>query len=308
MKLINLSLATAAVAVLLSSGPALAHISLPAGGATAGTRYDAAFRVGHACEGSSATNAVTVQLPEGFTLLSAQPRPGWTVSTAGRTVAWKAESPQTALPSAEHAEFVVRGQLGDKPGPLFFPVLQGCDKGSADWAQLPGAAGKAAKPGSGGEKLALPAARLDVLPPGVAPIDVKDAWIRTAVKGQSGTGGFMKITAPSGGRIVGLSSPVAGLAEVHEMKMDGDVMRMRPLPDGLTLPARQTVELKPGGYHLMLTQLKQALPPGSTVPVLVDFIDTEGRKSTAQLQLPVLAAAPGGARSSGMPDMPGMKH
>lgn len=288
-----------AAAALLGGPPALAHVGLPAGGATAGTRFDAAFRVGHACDGSTATNAVTVQLPEGFTLVSAQPRAGWTTSTAGRTVSWKADSPQSALPTAEHGEFVVRGQLGDKPGPLYFKVLQGCDKGSTDWAQLPA---------SGGEKVAFPAARLEVLPPGIAPIDVKDAWVRTAVKGQSGTGGFMKLTAPSGGRIVRLSSPVAGIAEVHEMQMDGDVMRMRALPDGLELPARQTVELKPGGYHLMLTQLKQPLPPGSSVPVTLDFVDTEGRKSSAQIQVPVLAAPPGGARSPGMHDMPGMKH
>ena len=290
-------LKTAGAASALAATAAIAHITLPPGGATAGSRYDAAFRVGHPCQGSTSTNAVTVQLPEGFTLQSALPRDGWSVATTGRTVSWKAERPQTALPQGERAEFIVRGQLTDKPGSLFFKVLQSCDKGSADWAQLP------ANPE---DKPAFPAARLDVLAPGVAPVDVRDAWVRTAVKGQSGTGAFMKITAPSGGRLVGVSTPDAGLAEVHEMKMDGDVMRMRPLA-GLDLPARQAVELKPGGYHLMLTQLKQALPVGATVPVTLQFVDAEGRKSTAQLQLPVLASAPGGAAPA-MEHMPGMKH
>lgn len=289
-------LKTAVAGSVFVATAAIAHITLPPGGATAGSRYDAAFRVGHPCQGSASTNAVAVQLPEGFTLQSALPREGWAVETTGRTVSWKAERPQTALPQGERADFIVRGQLTDKPGTLFFKVLQTCDKGAADWAQLPANAE---------DKPAFPAARLEVLAPGVAPLDVRDAWVRTAVKGQSGTGAFMKITAPSGGRLVGVSTPDAGLAEVHEMKMDGDVMRMRPLT-GLDLPARQAVDLKPGGYHVMLTQLKQALPVGATVPVTLQFVDAEGRKSTAQLQLPVLAAPPNGA--AGMEHMPGMKH
>jgi len=289
--------AAVAASLCLVATAAAAHVTLPPGGATAGSRYDAAFRVGHACQGASNTNAVTVQLPEGFTLQSAQPRAGWTLTSSARTVAWKAEQPQNALPASEKAEFVVRGTLTDKPGPLYFKVLQGCDGTSADWAQIPSNAG---------DKPALPAARLDVLAPGVAPVEVKDAWVRTAVKGQSGTGAFMTLSAPSGSRLVAARTPDAGLAEVHEMKMDGDVMRMRPLSAGLDLPARRPVELKPGGYHLMLTQLKQPLPVGATVPITLDFVDADGRKSSAQLQLPVLAAPAGGA--AGGHDMPGMKH
>lgn len=289
----------AVAAALTGSAAAFAHVTLPAGGATAGSRYDAAFHVGHACHGATATNGISVQLPEGFTLVSAEPRAGWTSTTSGRTVAWKADQPQDALPTATHADFIVRGTLTDKPGTLYFKVLQNCDAGSADWSQI-------AK--SKDDKPEFPAARLDVLAPGVAPIDVKDAWVRTAVKGQSGTGAFMKLTAPSGSRLVGVGTPAAGLAEVHEMKMDGDIMRMRPLASGLDLPARHAVELKPGGYHVMLTQLKEALPVGATVPVTLQFIDAEGRKSTAQLTLPVLAAPPAGAASAGMGEMAGMKH
>jgi copper(I)-binding protein len=291
------TLQTFAAACALVTGSAMAHITLPPGGVTAGSRYDAAFRVGHPCQGSTSTNAVAVQLPDGFTLQSVVPREGWANSTAGRTVTWKAERPEKALPQGERAEFIVRGQVTDKPGTLFFKVLQSCDKGTADWAQVPANAD---------DKPAFGAARLEVLAPGVAPVEVRDAWVRTAVAGQSGTGAFMKITAPSGSRLVGITTPDAGLAEVHEMKMDGDVMRMRPLSSGLDLPARQTVELKPGGFHLMLTQLKQPLPVGATVPVSLQFVDAEGRKSSTQLQLPVLATAPGGAAS--MEHMPGMKH
>ena len=86
---------------------------------------------------------------------------------------------------------------------------------------------------------------------GTANVDVTDAWVRSTVPGQMGTGAFMKITAKTGTQLVGLSSPVAGVVEVHEMKMDKDIMRMRALP-ALALPAGKTIELKPGGYHVML--------------------------------------------------------
>jgi copper(I)-binding protein len=127
-----------------------------------------------------------------------------------------------------------------------------------------------------------------------AQVEVKDAWVRTAVPGQSGTGAFMSITAKDGAKLVGASSPVAGVAEVHEMKMEGDVMRMRAVP-GLDLPAGQTVQLKPGGYHVMLMELKQALPKGSTVPLTLILRDAKGQESKLELKLPVAATPPGAA-------------
>ncbi|RZI97491.1 MAG: copper chaperone PCu(A)C [Variovorax sp.] len=135
-----------------------------------------------------------------------------------------------------------------------------------------------------------------------AAVQVRDGWVRQTVPGQSGTGAFMKLTAPAGTRLVGVSSPAAGVAEVHEMKMDGDTMKMRALKDGLPLPAGQTVELKPGGYHVMLMDLKEALPKGGTVPVTLRFEDGKGARSTLDLTLPV--GAPAAAA-----DMPaGHKH
>ena len=273
-----------ALVVLFASTAASAHVTLPPGGAVAGSDYEAAFRVGHACKDAQATTGITVRLPDGFRLSDAQARKGWTLTSNPREVAWKAESPATALPTAERAEFVVRGKLTDQPGPLYFKVLQTCDKGSADWAQLPGA---------GADKPAFPAARLDVLAPGVAAVDVRDAWVRPTVPGQSGTGAFMKLNAPSGARLVGVSTPAAGVAEVHEMKMEGDTMRMREVKGGLPLPARQTVELKPSGYHVMLMDLKQPLPKGATVPMTLRFEDAKGVASTLAVQLPV--GAPEGA-------------
>ena len=122
-------------------------------------------------------------------------------------------------------------------------------------------------------------------------VEVKDAWIRTSVQGQKATGAFMKITAKEGTRLVSVASPVAGVAEVHEMKMDGGVMTMRAVNGGLELPAGKTVELKPGGFHVMLMDLKAALPKDSTVPMTLTFKDAKGVESKVELKVPVAAAA-----------------
>lgn len=123
-------------------------------------------------------------------------------------------------------------------------------------------------------------------------VDVKDAWIRASVPGQMATGAFMKLTAKDGARLVGGASPAAGVTEVHEMKMEGDVMKMRAIP-GLELPAGKTVELKPGGYHVMLMDLKQPLTKDSTVPLTLVFRDAKGVESKVELKVPVATAAPG---------------
>ena len=125
-------------------------------------------------------------------------------------------------------------------------------------------------------------------------VEVKNAWARATVQGQKATGAFMQITAQAATTLIGVSTPVAGVAEIHEMKMDGDVMRMRPLPKGLELPAGKAVQLKPGGYHLMLMDLKLPLQKDSTIPLTLTLRDNKGVQSTQELRLPVLSAAPAG--------------
>ena len=127
-----------------------------------------------------------------------------------------------------------------------------------------------------------------------AAVQVDGAWARATVQGQKGTGAFMSLTAKDATRLVGVSSPVAGVAEVHEMKMEGDVMKMRAVP-ALELPAGKKVDLKPGGYHVMLMDLKAPLAKDSTVPVTLLFKDAKGVESRLELKLPVATAAPGAA-------------
>ncbi len=122
-------------------------------------------------------------------------------------------------------------------------------------------------------------------------VEVRDAWVRATVQGQKGTGAFMGITAKDGAKLVGVSSPVAGVVEVHEMKMEGDIMKMRAVPV-LALPAGQTVQLKPGGYHVMMMDLKQPLAKDSKVPLTLRFKDDKGSESKLELMVPVSTAAP----------------
>ena len=140
-----------------------------------------------------------------------------------------------------------------------------------------------------------------------APVAVDGAWARATVQGQKATGAFMRLTAKDGARLVRAESPAAGVVEVHEMKMDGNVMKMRALP-GLNLPAGQAVELKPGGYHVMLMDLKAPLAKGSSVPMTLVFQDAKGVQSQQQVQVPVAASAPGGQAGQGMNTAPAHGH
>ena len=123
-------------------------------------------------------------------------------------------------------------------------------------------------------------------------VTVADGWVRATVQGQKATGAFMKLTAKENAKLLSAASPTAGVVEIHEMKMDKDVMKMSALPNGLDLPAGQTVELKPGSYHVMLMDLKGSLAADGTVPVSLTFQDAKGNKTTQELKLPVKAPMP----------------
>lgn len=125
-------------------------------------------------------------------------------------------------------------------------------------------------------------------------VATEGAWARATVQGQKATGAFMRLVAREKLTLTGVSSPVAGVAEVHEMKLEGDVMRMRAIPS-LELPAGQPVELKPGGHHLMLMDLKAPLMPDTAIPVTLTLRNARGETSRLDVNLPVLTRAPQGA-------------
>ncbi len=137
-----------------------------------------------------------------------------------------------------------------------------------------------------------------------AQVSVSQPWVRATVAQQSATGAFMELKAETASRLVEVRSPVAGVVEIHEMSMDGSVMRMRAVP-GLDLPAGQSVALKPGGYHVMLMALKAPVAAGSEVPLTLVFEGADKQRQTLEIKAP--AKAMGGSSPKPMSHH-GMKH
>lgn len=146
-------------------------------------------------------------------------------------------------------------------------------------------------------------------PTGLPPaVDVRDAWARATPSGASTGAVYLTLTSPSGDVLTGASSPAAGKVDMHEMRMDGTIMRMRAVEDGLPLPPGQAVTLQPGGgYHVMLERLTGPLKQGQSIPMRLTFRNAP----SVDLQVPVQAigaAGPGNAGHDGVAGMaPGMK-
>jgi copper(I)-binding protein len=104
-----------------------------------------------------------------------------------------------------------------------------------------------------------------------AGIRAEQPWARATAPQQKVGGAYVTLTSPVDDRLLGASSPVAGRAEVHEMTMNGGVMRMREQTDGIALPAGQAVALAPGGYHIMLMDLRKPLVAGQVIAVQLRF-------------------------------------
>jgi periplasmic copper chaperone A len=117
---------------------------------------------------------------------------------------------------------------------------------------------------------------------------VKEPWVRGTVPQQKATGAFMQLTSTAGGKLVSASSPSAGVVEIHEMVMEGSTMKMHAIP-GLDLPAGKAVELKPGGYHVMLMDLKAPLKAGDSVPITLVVEGKDGKKESIEVKAPVKA-------------------
>ena len=128
-------------------------------------------------------------------------------------------------------------------------------------------------------------------------VTVSDAWARATVQGQKASGAFMTLTADQPLKLVSVSTQAAGLAQIHEMTMQDNVMKMAPVA-ALDLPAGQAVALKPGGYHLMLMDLKTPLQKDANLALVLTFQDAKGKKFTQTVQAKVAQQPP--AEASGM--------
>jgi copper(I)-binding protein len=120
----------------------------------------------------------------------------------------------------------------------------------------------------------------------VESVTVSGAYTRATAPGQQVAGGFMKIDNKGNvaDQLVSASSPAAGEVQLHEMSMEGNVMKMRQVKD-ISVPANGFVELKPGGYHLMFLNLKGPFAAGQTVPVKLKF----AKAGEVEVKMPVNA-------------------
>ncbi len=310
-RLASLGASALAFLTLAAASSANAHVSLAETEAAAGTTYRAVLRVPHGCDGE-ATRTLRVQLPDGFYAAQPMPKPGWdletgtgpyatpfdnhgTVMTEGvREMTWSGGD----LPDAWYDEFIFRGRIGaELPAGtvLHFQVVQECASGTADWTDTSGAAGvdnpapaltvvagEVSHHGHG-----APAHEHDG-PWTVGALTVTNPYSRATLPNAPVGGGFLTVTnsGTADDVLQSASSDAAGHMEVHQMSMQGDVMRMRPLADGLPIPAGETVEMKPGGYHLMFMDLKHPLVEGETVAVTLTFRDA------GELVVPLTIGAP----------------
>ncbi len=138
------------------------------------------------------------------------------------------------------------------------------------------------------KRIALAAATLVLTVAAHAQVSVTEPWVRATVPKQSATGAFMRLTSAQDVKLVSGQSPVAGVVEIHEMAHENNMMKMRELKGGLALPAGQAVELTPGGYHIMLMDLKRQVKIGETVPLTLVVEAKDGTRQNVEVQAPVV--------------------
>ena len=271
----SLKIAAVAAALSLGSTYAFAHATFEKSEATVGSGYKGVLRVPHGC-GKEATHTVRVQLPPELVAVKPMPKAGWTLETKTgpypvpynnhgrelregvREIIWSGGN----LPDQHYDEFVFAGTVAPSATTdvLYVPVTQLCANGQQAWTEIP-------LSGQTSAKLQNPAPSIRLIKaqghqePAVfkaGAMTVTSAWTRATPKSAPVAGGFLSVTntGKESDWLMGGSFANAGSVEVHEMSMDNGVMRMRALTQGLEIKPGQTIELKPGGYHLMFMQLK----------------------------------------------------
>lgn len=290
--------ATAMAIAMLAPGLATAHVGLERPEATLGASYKAVFKVPHGCKGSS-TNSISIEIPEGIIGVKPMPKPGWTLATERgafkneyafyhgqkvsegvRRVTWSGGP----LLDGHYDEFVlssfIAGELN--AGTISFPVTQTCEKGELQWVEV-------AAPGQDPHDLKAPAPALKLVAAGnghdghhhhatatetkIGDLVIEQPWSRATPPGVKVAAGYMIIhnTGAAADTLLGGSASIADRIEVHESSEKDGVASMRKLDQGLEIPANGSVELKPGGLHLMLMGLKGALVAGEPVQLVLNF-------------------------------------
>ena len=308
----------AGLLLTLSATAALAHATLERKEASPNAGYRGVVQITHGCDGQP-TKRVSVTIPEGVIGAKPMPKPGWTVTTEKgayaraypyyhgdlregvKTITWTGGN----LPDDQVDEFTFLARVSDAfvPGStVYFPVEQDCATGQYRWSEIP-AAGQdahALKSPAPGVRIVAAAstapARAEASGVKAGDLSIETPWMRATPGGAKVAGGYVRVT--NGGsqadRLVGASIPLAGRASIHSMSMEGGVMKMAPVDGGLMIKPGETVELKPGGLHLMFADLSGGPKAGETVQGTLRF----ERAGTVPVSFSV---APIGAMKPGAP-------
>jgi uncharacterized protein YcnI/copper(I)-binding protein len=300
------ALAISAVLTGIAISSADAHVTLATKEAARNSSYKAVLQVPHGCDGE-ATTTIRVQIPEGVIGARPMPKAGWTltvtrgayakayenhgrsVSEGVKEVVWSGGS----LSDEHFDEFIFSATIatdGGEAKAVYFPVVQQCAKGEAAWTEIPAAgqsardlkkpapalrivAGTAAAQAAGHDHQHVASAASGADTFKVGDVTVASPWTRATPGGAKVAGGYLKLTnnGTTADKLVGGATDISGRVEIHEMAMSGGIMQMRPLNEGLELKAGQSVELKPGGYHMMFLDLKRQLKEGETVKATLQF-------------------------------------
>jgi copper(I)-binding protein len=258
----------AALGAVLTMGAvgASAHVVLTQSTFEAGVNFADFFKVERGC-GISPTTALRVQIPDGVSVLELPQKPGWTANAERAGARVTAVTWQGRLPSNESDQFGLLVKLPSKPGPLYFAAVQRCAADEIRWTDTsPGA--KAPAP-----MVTLVAAAPNSHAHTASPIMIMQPWARATPPGAPTAAAYLTIMnhGSEPDVLIGGSSPQADRVDFHQSTVDNGIMKMRPAANGITIPAGGTVELKPDGYHVMLSGLKAPLRSGTMLPVTLRF-------------------------------------
>lgn len=301
----------------LSTNAAFAHATLERKEASPNASYRGVVQINHGCEGQP-TNRVSVTIPEGVIGAKPMPKPGWTVSTTKgayarpypyfhgdlsegvKTITWTGGS----LPDDQVDEFTFLARVTDAFAPgstVYFPIEQDCEKGQYRWSDIPAPGQDAHALKSPAPGVRIVAAVAQAAPAAASGINVGDLtidtpWMRATPGGAKVAGGYVRVTNAGGqaDRLIGASIPLAGRGSIHSMSMEGGVMKMAAVEGGLVIKPGETVELKPGGLHLMFEDLSGAPKAGEVIQGTLTF-ERAGIVPVSFSVAPIGAMKPGAA-------------
>lgn len=312
-------LSATALVTIFAPTFANAHATLDIKEAEVNTYQRVAVRIGHGCDGQS-TKKLTITIPEGIISVKPMPKPGWELETITGEYAKKYQNHGREITSgvtqliwsggklkdAHYDEFVFRARFTDgleQGVKTFIPIVQNCADGELSWSEIPaegqdphdlkrpapGVMIKAAADHHHGHHGAHDAQTVSV-----GDLKIVSPIMRATPPNAPVSAGYMVIEndGTEADRLIGGAASFAGKVEVHEMKMDGEIMKMRKIAGGLEIPAGGKVTLKAGGLHVMFMKLQEQMKEGENRTITLEF----EKAGSIEFELPVQKVERGGHR------------